>query len=340
MRKVVLPLLVLAAMIGVVAVLIYSANEKETGEGTEKTEVRTGSGTGGRTDTVPAQPVLKKRQTRTKLSEHKWLSELERALARPDKSNAYFFRSKVCENLEEIGESEYLSGNLLALIRQYGIESDDPKARDVVLPILRVFEDPRATDLIRAAYPGARTEADQMILLEALSHEYHDPTLASEWAAEKALTASSDEIRMRAFELVVTNSRNVEVAYRTARKIYDETTLENQRIFMLGQISAMAVASDDARAFVRANLQTTRGDELMMLLSDIHSWGEEKDILLLERLAAEHPGKGDQIRGRATELRRTMNERKGLTPEGDPLPPDAPKPPPEFPPDQAPPGPK
>ncbi|MHC4931905.1 MAG: hypothetical protein ACYTGV_06935 [Planctomycetota bacterium] len=322
MRKVVLPLLVLAAMVGVVAVLIYSAQEGATSAGTEDSEVGATPESGGSTDTVPKKTFLKKRQTRTKLSEHKWLSELERALSRPDKSHAYFFRSKVCADIEEIVERDYLTANLLALIRQYGIETDDPKARDVVLPILRVFEDPRATDLIRAAYPGARTEADQMILLEALSHQYHDPSLAAEWAAEKALTSASDDVRVQAFEMVISNSRNPDVAFQAARRIHDETTRLKQRMFALGQISALAGASDDARDFVRDRLQKARGDELLMLLSDVPSWGEEDDVLMLEKLALDHPGKGDQIRGHATELRRKINERKGLTPDGVPLPPE------------------
>ncbi|MHC4547569.1 MAG: hypothetical protein ACYTEZ_02240 [Planctomycetota bacterium] len=324
MRRYFLPLAVCAA-IGVVIVILVKLGEQGPPETRPEAEGEpVTQAPPGRVDPFPLGP----RTTPTALSEHHWLSELERALQRKDLSRAYTFRGRVCEDLDRILQSERLTRNLLNAIREHGVESDDPRRRDVVLPILRVLQHPEATQMIEEEYYKARNEQERMMLLEAMSHNYHDPARAAVWAVERALNAETEDDRVRAFEVVERFSYNSQLIFVTARQIYESTTRSVQKAQMMEAISMAAGGLDDARKWLRRKLRNPRADEIGNVIAGIEGWGDEDDAALLETLALEFPGLGDIMRDRARAIRKAAGERVAAE-GGEPPPPEEPVPPPE-----------
>ena len=221
MRKYLLPLTVCAVLGALVIVLVKMGKDPAPPDRTpeEKEEAAV--------ETVPEPTgpgAFEARSARTCVERQRALSELERAMQRKDLSNARFFRQQVCEDLDTILKDKQLTENLLLLIRENGPDSDDLNRRDVVLPMLRVIQHPEATRLVEEEYYRARTEEEQLTLLEAMSHEYHDPKKAAEWAIEKALNSENKEHRDRALEVIVRFSNNDPLIVDTALAIYESTT--------------------------------------------------------------------------------------------------------------------
>jgi len=317
MRKYLLPLAVFAAIGAVIIILVKSGDEspKPAREPTEaNAEPEPGRGTD---DPFP----LERRKTRTPLERHRWLSEFERALGRKDLSHVYYFRGKVCEDLDTILTDGELTANLLQAIRAYGVESDDPRRRDVVLPILRVLDHPEATEIIATTYYQAKSEDEQIMLLEAMSHTFHDPEQASVWAVERALNSDNEDHRDRAFEVIRNFTNNPDLIYRTASQIYEGTTRPKQKLEMIVAIGDQTGRSESARKWLRKKMHNPQPDEIMAVIGMIGAWGNEDDAAVLETLAVEYPGLGDSIRDLARLIRRGIRERAGEEPEPEPKPP-------------------
>jgi hypothetical protein len=316
MRKYLLPLAVFAA-IGAVIIILVKSGEDAPPPPREPTEVNVEPEPNrGTDDPFP----LKRRKTRTPLERHRGLSELERALGREDLSHAYFFRSQVCTDLDTILADGELTANLLHAIRTFGVESDDLRRRDVVLPILRVLKHPEATKIIAAEYYKARSEEERGMLLEAMSHAYHDPEQASVWAVERALNAEAEEVRIRSVQVIERFTANPELIYRTATQIYESTTRPEQRLDMFRVIGDQASASESAREWLRKKLVKPHPDEIGAVLGALGGWVDENDAALLETLAVEYPALGDVMRDRARDIRRVIREQAGEEPEPEPEP--------------------
>jgi hypothetical protein len=313
MRRYILPLVVFAAIGAVIIILVKSGEESPP---PDRDPVVKGPPPKqqGTDDPFP----LERRATRTPLERHKWLSELERALGREDLSHAHYFRGKVCEDLDTILADEELTQNLLHAIRVHGVESDDPKRRDVVLPILRVFRNAEATQIIANQYYQAKTPQERMMLLEAMSHEYHDPKQAAVWAVERALNADTAEHRDRAFEVIEYFSNDPELIVDTAQQIYDSTTRPAQKVEMVDAISGQSLVEESAVKWLRKQLRNPRSGEIASVIDKIDGWGDEEDAAILENLALEFPAMADFMRDRARAVRRTAARRAGreFEPEG------------------------
>jgi len=315
MRKYLLPALVCAAIGAVIILLVKSGEEPPTGD--RKTVVEA------------PQPVTQKEsplgtpaETTTRLDEHRWLRELERALARGDIGKAHVYRQRVCEDMDNILASEMLTKNLLDDIRKYGIESDDLATRDVVLPMLRVIQNPEATQMIADEYYRARNEAEAMMFLEAMAHEYHDPKQAAVWAIDRALNSESAEYRERAFDLIQDFAADDDLICDTALQIYESTTRPEQKHQALEAVAMRGDLSPVALRFMRGVLRNPRPEELAAVIGTVENWGDENDAARLEALAEEFPAMGDILRDRAKGLRRVLKMRRGepQEPEPDPEP--------------------
>lgn len=317
MRKYILPLAVFAAIGAVIIILVKWGEESPTPDRTPE-EVEVPKPWKGAEDPFPLEP----RKTPTSLERHKWLSELERALGREDLSHAHYFRSKVCEDLDNILQDGELTTNLLNAIRKYGVESDNPRQRDVVLPILRVLRHPEATQLIATEYYEAQSEQERIMLLEAMAHGYHDPEQASVWAVERALNSENEEFRDRAFEVIRHFTHRPELIHRTAVQIYESTTRPKQKADMIRAIGGQSGVSDSARKWLRRQLRNPKPDEIGVVIALIEGWGDEDDAAVLETLALEYPALGDFMRDRARAIRRGIRERAGEDPGPEPPPPD------------------
>jgi hypothetical protein len=311
MRKYLLPLALFAAIAAVIIILAKRGEEPKT-PNREPPEAESKPKPGrGTDDALPWE----RRKTRTPLERHKWLSELERALGREDLSHAHYFRGKVCEDLDTILADSELTANLLHAIREYGVESDDPRRRDVVLPILRVLQHPEATKIIATEYYATKNEQERIMLLEAMAHAYHDPEQASVWAVERALNAEKPENRHRAFEVILYFSEDPDLIYRTALQIYQGTTRPQQRAAMLRAIGDESGSSEAARKWLRKKLRNPQPDEVGVVASFVEVWGTEADAAMLETLAVEFPALGDFMRERARAIRRRIREQAGVDPE-------------------------
>jgi hypothetical protein len=274
-------------------------------------------------------PIGRPADTPTALDEHKYLRELERALERDDLSHAYDFRQKVCEDMDTILASEKLSRNLLEDIRKYGAESDDPRRRDVVLPMLRVFEHPEATKLIAEEYYQARDEEEQMTLLEAMARPYHDPNQAAVWAVERALNSSSAETRFRAFDVIATYTADDEIVAKVGSQIYDASTDPKQREMILKTVSEHGRDAPAAQEFVRRVLRDAKPEQIVLIMGSIANWGNDDDAARLEALAEEFPQLRLTLREQANLIRNADRHRRGLGPAE----PDRPRPEDERPPE-------
>ncbi|MHC4972200.1 MAG: hypothetical protein ACYTG3_07705 [Planctomycetota bacterium] len=309
MRKYLVPLAVFLA-IGAVIIILVKSGEEPAKPKREPGEVKIKPKPQGTEDPYPLEP----RQTPTPLERHRWLSELERSLGRDDLSHAHYFRGKVCEDLDTILQDSELTRNLLNAIRKYGVESDDPRQRDVVLPILRVLEHPEATQMIAEEYYKAQSETEQIMLLEAMAHAYHDSEQASVWAVERALNSDSEEHRARAFEIIRHFTNHPELIYRTATQIYAGTTRPEQKIDMIRAIGDQSGVSESARTWLRKKMRNPRPDEIIAVIGLVEGWGNEDDAAVLETLAMEYPAHADFMRERARAIRRAIRERAGEDP--------------------------
>jgi hypothetical protein len=315
MRKYLLPLAVFLAIGAVIIILVKSG--EEPAKPVRKTEAKVKPKTGrGTDDPFPMVP----RNTPTPLERHRWLSELERSLGREDLSHAHYFRAKVCEDLDTILQDSELTRNLLNAIRKYGVESDDPRQRDVVLPILRVLDHPEATQIIAEEYYKAKSEEERIMLLEAMAHVYHDSEQASVWAVERALNSDSEEHRDRAFEVIRHFTNNPELICRTATQIYNSTTRPKQKIDMIQAIGDQSGVSETARKWLRKKLRNPRPEEINAVIGLIEGWGDEDDAAVLESLAPDFPAMADMMHDRARAIRRAIRERAGEEPEPEPEP--------------------
>jgi len=318
MRKYLVPLAVFAA-VGAVIIILVKSGEESPAPDREPTETNVETKAGrGTDDPFPLEP----RTTPTSLEKHRWLSELERALGRKDLSHAHYFRAQVCADLENILADRELTANLLHAIRTFGVESDDPKQRDVVLPILRVLEHPEATEIIASEYYKAKTEDERIMLLEAMAHVYHDPEQASVWAVERALNSDNEEHRDRAFDVIRHFTSNPELIYRTATQIYESTTRPKQKVEMIRAVGGQSGVNESARKWLRKKLHNPQPTEIMAVIGYIEGWGNEDDAAVLETLALEYPALGDFMRERARAIRRGIRERAGGDPEPEPMPGD------------------
>jgi len=272
-----------------------------------------------------------KRDTRISLEENAALSELERTMQRKDLSRALYFRSKVCENLDAVLGSEKQTEVLLDLIRKYGLESDDPKQRDVVLPILRVLDHPEAAAMIEKAYYGSKDDAERSMLMEAMAHPSHDPKKAAVWAVEEALTQENKEWRDRAFEVIHQYSGDNELIFDVAEQIYEASTRPDQRLRALEAMSSSGWMFPKAKEKLRWLMEhPPNHEELLMTIAGISTWGDERDLARLDQLAVEFPDLKRNFEEQKVLLRDELKDRRRIEsgktgdeePREEPLPPD------------------
>ncbi len=299
MRKYTLPAAVCAAIGALILLLVKLGDTPKTAHPPETTEAALPPAT--------KDPLGKPAETQTRLDEHKWLRELERSLA-GDLSNAMYYRQRVCEDMETILASGKLSKDLLDTIQKYGIESDDLARRDVVLPILRIFEHPEATRMIGEEYYRARNEGEQMTLLEAMSKPFHDPKQASVWAVDKALNSESAEHRERAFDIAKSYIIDEDLLVATAMQVYDGSMDERQRGIALRTACDRGRGSSVGREFVRRVLRTPQPDDIMNIIPGLANWGDDDDAARLEQLAGEFPAMADTLRDQARMVRRARRD--------------------------------
>ncbi len=291
MRKYLLPAVVCAAIGALILLLVKRGETTKTIH--DPVKLKTAQ------LPAPKDPLGKPAETPTRLDEHRWLRELERALAEGKLDSAMYYRQRVCEDMPTILASEKLTKDLLDTIRKYGIESDDLARRDVTIPILRIVEDPEATRMIGEEYYRAKNEGEQMTLLEAMAKPYHDPKQASVWAVDKALNSDSAEHRERAFDMIRTYVIDNDLLVATAIQIYDGSMDERQRGIALRTAGERGRESSIGREFVRRVLRNPQGDDLTNILASIANWGDDADAARLEQLAGEYPGMSEALREQA-----------------------------------------
>jgi len=298
MRNAWLPIVVCIAIGAIVVILVKLGEEPP-----RSARPQPGSVARKPAPAAKPNPFAHPARTPTSLRDSKALRELERTLARKDLKHALFARGKVCEQLDTILRSEKLTKHLFDLIRKYGIDSKDPARRDVVLPMLRVIRHPKATELIEQEYYKATTKGERMMFLEAMSHDYHNPEEAAEWALERAINADNAEERHRAFEVVDRFSGNPKLATELAMQIYSASTRPEQRDQMLESVSDHSTNEPEAADFLRSLLKKPRPEELIHVIDHIEGWGNEDDAAQLDELAEEFPAMGGELRERARALR-------------------------------------
>ena len=251
-------------------------------------------------------------KTPTRLRDNEALRELERLLQRKELDpKAHYFRQKVCEQMTEILDNELLTRNLLNAIKEHGIESDDPKRRELMLGILRVMAHPEATELIETEYYRARNEEERLLLLEAMAHTHHNPETASVWAIDRALNGETKQRRRRAFMMIRRFSEHHEVIFKTAEAIYAGTTRPEQALEMIDSIVYVADPVKGARKWLRKRLENPRSDEIHFLINYMEVWATVEDAQNLDRLAVAHPALGDILRQRAEEVRMAVVLKEG-----------------------------
>jgi len=251
------------------------------------------------------------RETPTPLARNRALSELERVLARNDLSRAHVYRQQVCEQLPAILKDEGLTRSLLNAIREQGVESDDPKRRALMLPILRVMRHPEATQLIAEAYAGAKDVEESLILIEAMAHDYHDPKTASVWVIDQALHAGTTQQRERAFQVLHELSKDPALIARTAIEIHGSTQRVKQSLQMISAIVGAANPVPEAREWLRRNMRTAKGRELGAMVEHIDTWGTVRDADALEAIAKDRPEMAEFLLNRAKAIRKALSEAEG-----------------------------
>lgn len=302
MRKYLLPAVVCAA-IGALVLLLTKRGE-------------TTPGSHGRTVTeTPAppppqeSPLGQPAETRTRIDEHKALRELQRALAEKS-GNALLYRQQVCEDMAAICASEKLSKDLFDTIKEY-MDSDDPALRDVVIPILRVFENPEATKLIAERYYRAADEAEQITLIEAMVKPFNDPKQAVVWGLDKALSSPSFEHREAAYDILKTYINDNELLVDASIQLYSTSLDERQRQLALRVIGERGDVSATARSFMRRVLRNPQGmADITTAMAGLPTWGDEDDAARLEQLADEYPAMGQPLRDQARNIRRVRADQR------------------------------
>jgi hypothetical protein len=308
MRRYLLPAAVCAALGAIVILLVKRGGETRQDVPEEKPQA---------TRPPPARPSPfgTPAQTTTALHENKYLRELERALNRDDLSHAHDFRQKVCEQMGTILASEKLTKNLLDLIRKYGADSDDPRRRDVVLPMLRILDHPDATRMIGEEYYQALDDNERILLLEAMAKPFHDPEQASVWAVERALHAETEEHRIRALDVITQFAVDSDIIVRTAVQIHDGSTDAKQREQAMKVICNTGEMSERARDFLRRALANPTLEEIQLIAAYMPNWGDENDAARLEALVDEFPTMAHVLREQANMVRDRIAMQKGAPPD-------------------------
>jgi len=310
MRRYIVPLLLFSAIGVVIVVYVRSQGNEDPREPARETEAVKEA---AESEAEAAKTLLDRggRETPTRLSRSKWLSELERVLERDDLSNAHHYRAKLCEHMEQILEDDVLVRNLIAAIRKYAIDSRDPEKRKLLLPILRVLTTPEATRLVEEEYYRTTDESERLVLLDAMTNPKHNPEIAGVWAAEMAVNSEDPEHRHTAY-LFIRNlpMTHQELVVRTSKQIYESSTRPEQRVRAIYEVARRADDSENGREFLRSRLRDARESELESVINFIETWGTLRDAILLESLAARFPAMAQSLRNRAEKIRtmRRMEE--------------------------------
>jgi hypothetical protein len=320
MRRYAVPLLLFAAIGTVVVVYVRNQGAGPDGDREDERSAKSEKSE-SRTDPDGSKTLLTrgKRETPTSLRRHKWLSELERVLQRDDLSNAYFYRSKIAEDIDAIVEDETLLRNLMAAIRKYGVDSRDPAKRKLLLPLLRVIHTDEAMQLIEQEYYRALNEEERMFLVLAMADPGHSPQIASPWIVDVAINSDNAEYRQLALDAVSDLKSHFKITGDVARQIYESSTRPRQRERALQTVAWAAHESTDAREFIRKKLRNPREEEFGLLLMTIDAWGSYKDAEYLKALADQFPASAMELREHAKRIRRHR-----LTEEGKEPPPETP----------------
>ncbi len=304
MRRPALPLIVLPLLGAAVLFVALKMREKEaekrkptTAPAAETADA--GSGGGVRSGRPP---------TPTSVTEFEALSELERVMDRPDRSNARWFISRIAMDMQKVTGNETFARRLLDLLRTRGMDSENLEDRDILLPILRVFEHPEATKMVEEGYFSAKNEDERMMFLEAMSHPYHNPEKASFLAVDRALHAETEEHRFRSFDVIYRLTRDFSLVFRSAKSIYEGTTRPEQSDQVLEAITYAAYAVPEAQEWIRGRLKSPRVEDLHRLMVSVEAWGNPIDAAQLEALANEFPAWGDQLREKAEAIRMRLRE--------------------------------
>jgi hypothetical protein len=318
MARYVLPLLVFSAIAAVLVIWIRG-NDADDGGGRRNPDPN--AELNGEEQRPPApNGISGRKETPTLLSRHKWLSELERVLARGDLSKAYHFRSKVTESMDEILADKTLTKNLFNAIMKYAIENRDEKNRKLLLPILRVLTTPEATALIEEEYYRVTDDNERIVLLDAMSVSKHNPEIAAPWAVDMAVHAEDPNHRDLAFQFFKVMNLRADTVTEVAVQIYESSSRPAQRLDALSEISRRAPESEDGRKFIRDRLRNPQEQELTWLLGTIEGWGTEKDAIYLESIAGQFPAMTEALVEQAERIR--MHRRQRAADAGKPqLPP-------------------
>ncbi len=309
MRKYLLPLLVFGAIGALVVIGVLATRD----DGTRNLPPDRDSSARGKTQPDKNEPgsVLKRggRDTPTSLKQHRWLSELERALERDElPREAYNYRGKLCENIGDVLADEKLTNNLLAAIRKYAVQERDPNKRKLLLPILRVLTTPEATRIIEEEFYRTSDPAERLVLLDGMANPKHNPETASVWAVEMTVHSEDPEHRHLAFEFMANISYHDALVVDFATQIYELSTRYDQQMDAISEIAERASESDEARGFIRTRLRRPRESELTELTRTISGWGTERDAALLESLIGEFPAFSDQLRNTVEEIRTFLRQ--------------------------------
>jgi len=316
-----LPIVVCGLIGAVVVMVVLSRRDPPADEKIAQTPI---------VDSAPAASAPKDelgslRNTRTSLKEFKALSELERALQQDGHRGLAHFQSLVCMDMDQVLDSKKHTETLLSLIKKYGSEGDDPRVRDILFQMLRIFPHDEATTIIEQEYYRARSNSERLILLDALSRPYHNPRLASVHIVDYALNAPSADDREHSFYFMTQYSDDDFLIFDTARQIFDGTTQSNQAYHMLTAISDVAHKDDRIREWARDHMLTVRMDELPKLMSNIENWAEAEDTRVVEQLMERHPAMSGYLRSIAEQLRAKLRamERMKREAAGETLDPEA-----------------
>lgn len=318
MRRYAFPLILFTAIGAVVVIYVNSRDEgpetdREKTAPAEKTSGPATDATGG-SDSLLARGA---RNTPTPLQRNKWLSELERVLARDDLSNAYFYRSKIAENIESIVADETLYRNLMNAIRKYAADTADLERRKLLLPLLRVIGTSEATQLIEEQYYKALNDEERVFLLQAMADPRHSPETAIPWIVDVAINAPDPNHRQQALDAVVDLHDHYDVIFEASRQIFEASTRPDQRSRALESVARSAIESKKAQEFIRGRLRDPRAEELPMLLMSMDGWGSLEDAARIKAMAAEYPDMADMLTEHATRMRRHRLAEMGEDPFAD-----------------------
>jgi hypothetical protein len=162
--------------------------------------------------------------------------------------------------------------------------------------------------MIGEEYYRAKDEAEQMMLLEAMSKPFHDPRQASVWAVDKALNSDSAENRERAFDIMKTYVVDDDLLVATAMQVFDGSTDARQRSIAIRTVSERGRESSLARESARRVLRNPTDDDIAAILLSIANWGTEEDAAWLEQLALQHPGQAEGLKEHARLVRRARRD--------------------------------